>query len=286
MISPALTDHIATTTERITIIKPVSGGSINQAYYLATLSGEYFIKFNSANRFPLMFQREQEGLSAIASTNMIAVPQVIAAGELEDDAFLLMEWIPAGISNKKSQTTFGEQLAQMHRHSSSSFGFDADNYMGSLPQSNKRHTNWSDFFRDERLTPMLNIANRKGYLTFNDNHNVEQIYKKLGEIFPEEPPALIHGDLWSGNYIISKSGKPYLIDPAVSYGHREFDIAMTTLSGGFDRAFYEAYHATYPLQPGWQERLELYNLYPLLLHLNLFGAGYLGQVRQAIATYI
>jgi len=174
----------------------------------------------------------------------------------------------------------------MHKNTAGHFGLDRDNYMGSLPQSNKMHERWSDFFIEERLQPMVQMAADNKLLTGNDVTSFERVYKNLEGLFTEEDPSLIHGDLWRGNYLIDQSEKPYLIDPAVSYGHREFDIAMTTLFGGFSDGFYNAYNETFPLAKGWEGRVDLWNLYPLLVHLNLFGSGYLGEVRGCLRRYL
>jgi fructosamine-3-kinase len=265
---------------------PVSGGDINQVYRLQSPGGNYLIKINDRHKFPEMFKREAEGLAAIRATQTIAVPGVNFDGEVGDESFLLMEWIDTGQSTIYSAQVLGQQLAQMHRTTTPMFGFATDNYMGSLHQSNKQHDTWADFFIAERLEPMVKMAVDNHELSQMDIRRFEDLYNKLPGLFTEEPPSLIHGDLWGGNYLISSDGKPYLIDPAVSYGNREFDIAMTTLFGGFDNAFYEAYNAEFPLQPAWQKRLKLWNLYPLLVHVNLFGGSYAQQVRQNLATFV
>jgi len=270
----------------ITHISPVSGGSINRVYRLDTATTRYLIKLNNAADFPVMFTCEASGLRTIADTNTIAVPRVITCDNFEKHGFLLLEWIETRRPTPAGSETLGRQLAAMHRCCAGSFGLDADNYMGSLNQSNKKHATWAEFFIYERLTPMIKMASVKGFLNVDDQQNFEQLYARLSGLFDEEPPALIHGDLWGGNYLIGTDEKPYLIDPAISYGHREFDIAMTTLFGGFSREFYEAYHETYPLAKGWGNRLDLWNLYPLLVHLNLFGTGYLGQVRDCLQRYL
>jgi len=180
----------------------------------------------------------------------------------------------------------GLQLAQMHRNNAPDFGFEKDNYMGSLPQSNRKHTTWKSFFIGERLKPMVKLAFDASFIGQKLVSDFEKLYEKLGDFFEEEKPSLIHGDLWGGNYLISSEGKPYLIDPAVSYGFREFDLAMTHLFGGFSADFYQAYEEEFPLQANWQKRIDLWNLYPLLLHLNLFGTGYLGQVKNGLKKFI
>jgi protein-ribulosamine 3-kinase len=263
---------------------PVSGGDINSVFHLQTTAGSFLIKINSLDDFSGMFKKEEQGLAAIRNTNTIAVPEVILQSDNGNESYLMMEWIDTQNGDEVSSQTLGRQLAQMHRYTSTQFGFDIDNYMGSLYQSNSWHSTWIQFFIEERLQPMLKMAVDKKELSKNDINLFEELYKKLSALFTEEPPALVHGDLWSGNYLISAAGTPYLIDPAVSYSNREFDIAMTTLFGGFDGSFYEAYIDEFPLQQGWQQRLQLWNLYPLLVHVNLFGGGYATQVRRILRT--
>jgi len=264
----------------------ISGGDINRAYRLQTTQGDFFIKINSFHKFPGMFMCEEQGLSAIRETNTIAVPEVILQGDTHNESYLVMNYVEVGYSNTNSSRLLGSQLAQMHRSAAEQYGFYADNYMGSLYQSNRQHDNWAQFFIEERLQPMIKMAVDKKELTQNDARKFDELYKKLSGLFTEEPPSLLHGDLWGGNYLIDVEGKPYLIDPAVSYGNREFDIAMTTLFGGFDRAFYEAYNAEFPLLSGWQQRLKLWNLYPLLVHVNLFGGMYAKQVRDNLSVFV
>lgn len=267
-------------------VSRVSGGDINQAYRLQTTLGNFFIKINSLHKFPGMFKSEESGLAAIRKTNTIAVPEVVLQGDTGDESYLMLQWIEAGYGDVISSKKLGRQLAFMHRDTAAQFGFEAGNYMGSLHQSNKQHNNWARFFIEERLQPMVKMAVDKRELTQTDMYRFDELYKKLPDVFTEEPPALLHGDLWGGNYLIDTSGKPYLIDPAVSYGNREFDIAMTTLFGGFDRGFYEAYNQKFPLLPGWQQRLKLWNLYPLLVHVNLFGGKYANEVRENLSVFI
>jgi len=271
---------------RLRHVSAVSGGSINAAFCLHTDDGDYMMKRNNKSAYPNMFANEAEGLTAIKNTETIAVPQIILLDNFEDDSFLVLEWIESIQSTPDASKLLGKQLAAMHRNTADQFGFDTDNYMGSIPQSNRKHDTWSVFFINERLQPMVKIACDKNLLNKLDTQNFDELYNKLSGLFDEEPPALIHGDLWCGNYLISNRNKPYLIDPAVSYGHREFDIAMTTLFGGFSPDFYKAYQESFPLAQGWQHRVDLWNLYPLLLHLNLFGTGYLSRVKNSLSMYL
>jgi fructosamine-3-kinase len=178
---------------------------------------------------------------------------------------------------------FGRSLARLHRHTTGYFGHELDNYMGSLPQSNKKHTSWNSFFVEERLKRQVSLANV--YFSSSDFAAFERLYVRLDELLPVEPPALLHGDLWGGNYMVAPDGKACLIDPAVYYGHREVDIAMTTLFGGFDESFYTSYLEEYPLEKGWQKRLDIFKLYPLLIHLNLFGSVYLESILSIIRRF-
>lgn len=264
----------------------VSGGDINRAYLLQTSVGSLFVKINGRYKFPGMFVKEQQGLDTIRETKTIAVPEIVLQGEFNNDSYLILKWINVGSANTIAFSKLGIQLAQLHKSTSAQFGFYTDNYMGSLIQINNWNATWSDFFIEQRLQPMVKMAVDKKELVKNDIHQFDQLYKKLPGLFTEEPPSLLHGDLWGGNYLIDTDGKPYLIDPAVSYGNREFDIAMTTLFGGFDRAFYEAYNNEFTLQTGWQQRLKLWNLYPLLVHVNLFGGAYAKQVRENLSLFI
>lgn len=266
-------------------VTPVGGGNINSAYCLHTHTGKLMLKTNSKSTYPQMFVREAEGLKAIAATNTIAVPDVILQDDFDDTSILVLGWVDGRRATEKASAEMGLQLAAMHKNSAGYFGFEHNNYMGSLPQGNRKHDNWLGFFIEERLQPMVKMAVDKGLLHKNDVKNFDHLYLKLPHLFNEEAPSLIHGDLWGGNYLIGMDEKPYLIDPAVSYAHRECDIAMTTLFDGFSPTFYDAYNEAFPLQPGWQNRLGLWNLYPLLVHLNLFGLGYLGQVREVMREY-
>lgn len=287
LIANSLLNHIQSWLNVIiTGINTVSGGDINDVYQLQCGDNSYLLKVNDRCNYPDMFAREQEGLSAIRKTNTITVPDVILQGEFESEGYLVLQWVNVGLANTAASSELGVQLARMHKDSNTRFGFYTDNYMGSLVQSNNWYNTWGDFFIEQRLQPMVKMAVDKKELTQTDIYQFEERYKKLPDLFIEEPAALLHGDLWGGNYLINTEGKPYLIDPAVSYGNREFDMAMTTLFGGFDSAFYEAYNTEFPLLPGWQLRLKLWNLYPLLVHVNLFGGSYAKQVRGNLSVFI
>ena len=269
----------------ITNVSSVSGGSINETLKLTTNTGKFFIKKNSASLYPKMFEKEAKGLNILASANAIAVPNVIALGQADNTAFLILDFIESRQKQHDFWDHFANKLASLHKNSSDYFGLDHDNYIGSLYQSNKKHDNWFDFFRSERLEKQVQLARDHGRMGKDVVDSFERFYQKLPAIFPVEPPALIHGDLWGGNYIVNENGGAVIIDPAVYYGHREMDLGMSQLFGGFDSRFYEAYHHHYPLEKRWQERMDYCNLYPLTVHVNLFGGGYLDSVKSILRKF-
>lgn len=263
----------------------VSGGSINNSFLVHTSAGKFFLKHNSAQKYPGMFVKEARALEMVAQTQTVPVPSVITHGEAGEEAFILMEYLQAAPRSNNFWQQFGANLAAMHRNTQSTYGLDEDNYMGSLPQRNTPKGNWVNFFVENRLIPQVMLARENGLLSDKDVQQFENLYTKLDDLLPTEQPALIHGDLWSGNFMSGPQGRVYIFDPALYYGHREAELAMTTLFGGFDAAFYDAYYEAWPLLPGWRNRLDLYNLYPLLIHLNLFGSGYLASVRGGLKGY-
>jgi len=265
---------------------PVGGGDINDAFHLVTSVGDFFVKKNSASRFPLMFKKEAMGLRLLEQTGEIKVPQVVDFGEEGDGAFLILKFISSGSRAPRFWENFGKQLANLHRHSADYFGLDHDNYIGSLFQSNRKHKTWRDFFIQERLEVQLKMAKDAGLVDRNTIAAFEKFYLRIDEIFPEEPPALIHGDLWGGNYLTDEAGDPVIIDPAVYFGHREMDLGMSKLFGGFDSRFYESYNQQFKLEKGWQERIDFCNLYPLMVHVNLFGQSYLGSVKSILRRFL
>ncbi|MFI5219819.1 MAG: fructosamine kinase family protein [Bacteroidia bacterium] len=264
--------------------KPVSGGCINEAQKLETNSGNYFLKINSANAFPGMFEAEAKGLQILSVANEITVPAVIYTGEFQNSSYLILEWIESGRRSKNFFESFGRNLARLHKHKNGFFGLNHDNYIGSLPQLNKQYENGVDFFIEQRLMKQIELAEKNNAINNSVIQQFDNLFKKLAEIIPDEKPALLHGDLWSGNYMTGNNGEACIIDPAVYYGYREADLAMTKLFGGFDAAFYESYNEEFPLQKGWQQRLDIFNLYPLMVHVNLFGGGYLEQVKMILKS--
>ncbi|MFT3705437.1 MAG: fructosamine kinase family protein [Agriterribacter sp.] len=253
--------------------QPVYGGDINEAYTLKTNQGNFFLKVNNAADHADMFDKEAKGLTLLLQANCLRVPKPLMQDEYEERIFLLTEYIVKGKPSGNFWETFGEQLAKLHQQSHDYFGLGYDNYIGSLPQHNNPHNNWSDFYAQR----ILLLAQKAFDLTLLERRHiaiVEKFPEIISNIFPVEKPSLLHGDLWSGNFMANEEGMPVIFDPAVYYGHREMDIAMSLLFGGFDRKLYRAYHYFYPLQTGWETRVQLCQLNPLLVHLVLFGGHY------------
>ena len=264
----------------------VSGGCINSAIRCDVDNGKrYFVKFNID--LPGVFQHEADGLEALRSTATFKVPDVIGIGETgAGTQFLVLEFIPSFTKSANFFEMFGRQLAQMHmaNDQESRFGFSGDNFIGSTLQKNTWYKDWTEFFAVERLGFQLKLANDNGLATSELNKSCDHLIDQLERFIssPSESTALLHGDLWSGNYLVSQEGNPVLIDPAVYFGARESEFGMTKLFGGFNSRFYDAYNEAYPLTEGWEQRTEIYQLYHLLNHLNLFGTSYLPQCIQIL----
>lgn len=272
---------------RIQSIVPVHGGDINRAFRLETMRRRYFVKTNEAPAALTMFLGESDGLERILKATAPAhAPRPFMAGHAAGEAFLLMTWIEAGDKQQPgAQEALGRLLATLHQNRAHRFGFKHDNYIGTLAQSNATAADWTAFFIEQRLKKQLALARHRlegtGLLA-----RFDQLFARLADLYPEERPSLVHGDLWSGNYLVDTACQPVLIDPAIYYGHREVDIAMTRLFGGFSERFYAAYHEVLPLETGWEHRVALWNLYPLLVHLNLFGEAYIPPLTQALSNYL
>jgi len=268
---------------------PVKGGSINEAYQLITSAGVFFLKKNHAIKFPKMFEKEAEGLQLLKENCSLRIPEVILAAEIGNEALLVMEFIEGKSvdenEDKQLHSALGKGLADLHKSSHEWYGLNHDNFMGSLIQENRFRETMSNFWINNRLKPQIKIAYDGGKFSKNDLQDMERIYEKVDEIIPQEASALIHGDLWSGNIMFSKDGKPCIYDPAISYSHREVDLAMSNMFNALDPAFYDAYNEAFPLEANWKERIDFWNLYPFLIHVNLFGASYLSTCRSIIRAY-
>lgn len=263
----------------------LSGGDINQVYKLRTSSGNFCIKVNDADIFPGMFIKEAIGLNLLKDHSTFTIPEVIHSDVAFDKAYLLLHFIDNGKKSENYWQIFGEKLAGLHQNTASDFGLDHDNFIGSLVQPNTSYDSWPEFFYNTRIEFQLEQAIAKNLMSFEDSRKANRLYQKLNELIPNEKPSLLHGDLWSGNAMTDEKGNPSIIDPAVYFGHREMDLAMTKLFGGFDSSMYEAYDHHYPLEKNWEDRLEIHNLYPLLVHVNIFGTGYVKQVRGILNKY-
>ncbi|WP_430907102.1 fructosamine kinase family protein [Maribacter sp. 2-571] len=271
---------------RILNIRTLSGSALSETYLLETETERFFCKIHRGPQALDMFRSEQSALKAIAATKTVATPTVRLCEGLEKGALLLMDFVAPKRPEPNEMVALGHQLAAQHKLSHApTFGWEADNFIGSLPQSNTRDKNWAAFYVRERLLPQLRRALDAQLLKTNDIPSEAVLLKTCENVFPEAVPCLLHGDLWSGNVIISNTGTPYLIDPAVYYGHYEVDLAMTRLFGGFPEVFYRAHASHFPVAPYAKERNELYQLYYLLVHLNLFGSSYYTQVSHILKRY-
>jgi protein-ribulosamine 3-kinase len=261
------------------------GGCINHGGRLKTSSGDFFLKWNDAKRYPGMFEAEAKGLRLLKENSSIHIPDVVNWFSVSSFQGILLEFVESKGKSGSYWNQLGTGLASLHKNSSSFFGLDHANYIGSLKQFNNSSPSWVPFFIEQRLDVQLKLAIDQGHLDRSIIKQFENLYRQLPSLIPEEKPALLHGDLWSGNVITTPTGEPCLIDPAVYYGHREAELAFTQLFGGFGEAFYDSYEETYSLPPDFNKRVDIYNLYPLLVHVNLFGGGYVQQVRSIIKQF-
>lgn len=259
-------------------VEIVGGGSINDARRVHSSAGTFFAKLNVADAYPGMFDAEADGLQFLARLSSFDVPTPLATGVSGNAQWILMENISPAAKEGNFWEDFGVDLAEMHRNTQGGFGYNKDNYLGSLVQHNNEKGTWAEFFVTERLEPQLKMAKDKGEASSEMVRLFEKLFHRAERYFPVEEPAAVHGDLWTGNFMTDGQGKATIFDPAVYYGHREMDLAMSKLFGGFDEKFYSAYNEAFPLEKGWEERMDIANLYPLLAHLNLFGSSYAFQI--------
>ena len=271
--------------QKIRSAAPISGGDISSAYLVQTEAQKYFLKVNDKSFTFQLFLAEQKGLQAIENTNAIAVPHVHLVDSVEGKSFLLMDFVESKRPDASDHQRLGTQLAKLHQCTQKDFGFASNTFIGSLPQSNKYHTHWMEFYWAERMLSQLKMALDNQLLRKNEIPNEEKALTLFDEIFSDVKPALLHGDLWSGNYLIAVNGTPYLIDPATYYGHSMVDIAMSNLFRDFDPSFYDAYHEIIPKTENYSAQIQLYQLYYLLVHLNLFGSGYYSSVSSILRRY-
>ena len=262
----------------------IGGGSINNTYKITSEFHAFFVKINNLSVFENGFKEEVLGLQFLEK-NTASVPKIIIEGIFNNSIYLVLEWIESGNITGEFWKNFAFELANIHQQKGEKFGLDHHNYMGQLFQKNSFFNNFSNFFIENRLKPQVKLAFNSKRLQQAHVLLFENLYKKLPEIFPIEAPCALHGDLWSGNFICSTKDKAVFIDPAVYYGHREVDLAMSLLFGGFSNDFYNHYQQIYRLEKGFMERKDYYNLYPLLIHLNLFGGYYLKNIENIITKF-
>lgn len=271
--------------EKIVLSSSMGGGCIADSKKIKTESGkEFFIKSYLGTGNSIL-QNEASGLREIEKTGAIKVPHVI----YYDNQILILEFIKTGNRAKNFSEIFGKQFAEMHKYTSDKFGFYENNFIGSNPQINlPQKINWIEFYWEHRLLYQYKLAEKNGYVNSDFKKLFTEFEKRVPKILEgsEEKPCLLHGDLWSGNFMIGENGEPVLIDPAVYYGCREADLGMTKLFGGFDSVFYESYNETNPLPEDWEYRINIYKLYHVINHLNLFGTGYLSQTISIINLYL
>ena len=268
----------------VTNIEKVTGGDINETYVVHSSGTRLFIKLNDDER-PDMFEKESRGLELLRTANAICVPQPLAHGRYNKHIYLVMEYIAKQPSPADFWRVFGQQLSSLHTHTSDTFGLDHDNYIGSLPQRNNACSSWAEFYAVHRLLFLIRVAYDQRKCDSSDTRMMERLCNKLEALFPPEKPALLHGDLWSGNSLCGTKGQPVIYDPAVYYGHREMDIGMSLLFGGFDQSFYSHYNESWPMEKNWRNRTDLTQLYPLLVHLVLFGGHYYQSVKDVLRKY-
>lgn len=265
---------------------PASGGHIHQSLIIEGNGQRYFVKTNQANALP-MFISESNGLKEISNSHTVRVPRPLIYGNNEDYSWLVMEYLPLTKPTLNGMSALGEQLARLHKVCQGSFGWHSDNYIGSSVQKNRQAQSWPDFWRDQRLAIQLALAAKNGYrgkLQSQGEHLLDKAPIFFKSYIPK--PSLLHGDLWGGNIGFINGREPVIFDPAVYYGDRETDLAMTELFGGFAKEFYQTYEEHFPLDNDYKLRKRLYNLYHVLNHLNLFGGSYLHQAQHIIESLL
>lgn len=264
----------------------LSGGDVNRAFRITTGAGrELFVK-HRPDAPPGMYALEAAGLAWLADAGAVRTPAVVAVGD-GDPAFLALEWIAPGAPAADYAERLGRGLAALHASGAPCTGHRHDNYIATLPQSNAAAVDWPEFYWSRRLEPLVRRGRDAGLVTERLAGRFAALARVLPDLCgPPEPPARLHGDLWGGNAIVDAAGGPVLVDPAVYGGHREVDLAMMRLFGGFSARVFAAYEEAVPLAPGHAHRVGLYQLWPLLVHVNLFGAGYLGRLEEALDRYV
>lgn len=268
--------------------RPTAGGSICSAYSLTLGDGRRIFAKTKDDAPAGMFDSEAAGLAWLARAEAVRVPAPVAVSDDEEALrFLALEWIEPGRPGRGYDAQLGRDLAALHAAGSDRFGFASDGFIGSIPQENTPGDDWAEFYWARRLEPLVRQACDTGLLDQATRRGFDRLSGRLAELVgPDEVPARLHGDLWSGNALCDSEGSPWLVDPAAYGGHREMDLAMMRLFGGFGSECFAAYDEAHPLADGYEDRIALYQLYPLLVHVLLFGAGYLGRTREALRSYV
>jgi fructosamine-3-kinase len=269
----------------INYAEKVPGGDINETFKLTTDSGLLFLKMNDAVHYPEMFDREFSGLELLHATNTLGVPRPLASGRTGNKGFLITEFMEKGGANPDFWENFAAGLSRLHRHTQPHFGLPQTNYIGTIKQYNTPYSNWPVFYAFNRLQPLTKVAYDRHLLDKQMVQQMEKLWRHLPQIFPDEPPALLHGDLWSGNFMVGRNGRACVYDPAVYYGNREMDLAMARLFGGFDTRFFFTYQSMFPLAHEWQQRISICQLYPLMVHLVLFQGNYHNSVKEVLDAF-
>ena len=276
-----LEEHV----EKCTLIEfqENSGGCISNVYKLITSKGDYLLKWSKGE---ISFLVEQKWLELLNEKSRLKVPAVFGSGCISNIHYIFMEYLEHKPATSLFWENLGRGLSELHQNRAETFGLAYDNFIGALPQMNTPKLSWVEFFISNRLDPQLQMAFKKKLIDTAFYDRFSMLYKRLPEILPEEPPSLLHGDLWSGNIISTERDRACIIDPAVYYGAREIELSFTFLFGGFDEKFYEAYEEAFPLLPDFKERVPIYNLYPLTVHANMFGASYLTTVKETLKHFL
>ena len=264
-------------------IVKLTGGDINEVYQVILQEKSVVIKINNKHLLPQLFEKEKQGLELLSKSTFV-VPKPIKTDSIDNLQYLIMDYIEQG--SELNWAVFGEKLAQLHQIQEKYFGLDHNNYIGSLEQVNQECGAWSEFYTNHRLIALTAKARDQGLFEKKHCNWVEKLCQRLDELIPACKPSLIHGDLWSGNLLIDTSGHPVLIDPAVYYGHPEMDWAMLSLFGSYPVEALDHYQNLHPLEKGLNERIDIHQLYPLMVHLILFGAGYRSSILDTLKKYI
>lgn len=262
----------------------IGGGCINTCYGIVSPKKEkLFLKINTLKHLD-NFQKEKANLEYLKNKSLLKVPDVIGLFHDHTNAYLILEYLEKLPMTTEFYYSFGKGLATLHQHTENFFGWFEDNYIGNLPQKNQKHSKWSEFFVTQRLEPLVKVCYDKKIIEKKELRAFQNLYNQLETIFPEEPPALLHGDLWQGNIMNSTLGA-CIFDAACYFGHREMDIAMSMLFGNLPPPFFDGYNEVYPIEKNFLERKDICNLYPLLVHTILFGMSYVYDIKNIIKKF-